>query len=303
MLYAIEVSDLRKSYGAFEAVKGVSFSVTPKQIFAFLGPNGAGKSTTINMISTLVEPTSGTAKICGNTIGKDDNKIRSDIGTVFQHGTLDDLLTVRENLEIRGSLYGMDRTTLGERIDEVLRSLNASDIAERRYGILSGGQKRKADVARALIHKPKVLFLDEPTTGLDPQTRQLLWKVMRDLIDKDGLTIFLTTHYMEEAAGADYVVVMDKGVIVSQGTPDDLKDKYSRDRMRIAPADAVAFKDMLTGDGLEFSEINGIFTILLEHTREAVPLVERYQKQIQSFEVLKGSMDEAFIAIIGKGLE
>ena len=298
---AIEVSGLKKYYGDVKAVDDISFTVGTGQLFAFLGPNGAGKSTTIDILCTFLRPDSGEVRILGNLVGQDDDKIRSDIGIVFQKGTLDPLLTVKENLMFRGRLY--EKEGIEERLRNVLDAVGISDLADRRYGKLSGGQKRRADIARALISTPKLLFLDEPTTGLDPQSRHNVWEMIIDLKNK-GVTVFLTTHYMEEAAGADYVVVIDKGKISAEGTPTDLKVRYSSDTMKIVPNDLSAFSEMLRSDGVEFSEEAGVITIPLDSTMGSLPLIDRYREHISNIQILNGTLDDAFIKIVeGGGLE
>ena len=208
---SIEVSGLIKNYGKIKAVDGIDFSVDSGSLFAFLGPNGAGKSTTIDILCTLLRPDGGRAAINGLEIGRQDEKIRREIGVVFQEGVLDRLLSVRENLMLRGSFYGFRGEELKKRVSDALLKSGAGEFALRKYGQLSGGQRRRADIARALVNSPKILFLDEPATGLDPQTRKSIWDTIRRLQRDNGTTVFLTTHYMEEAEQADYVVVIDAG--------------------------------------------------------------------------------------------
>jgi multidrug/hemolysin transport system ATP-binding protein len=295
---AIEVSGLKKYYGDVKAVDDISFTVGGGQFFAFLGPNGAGKSTTIDTLCTFLKPDSGSVKIFGNSLGQDDAKIRSDIGIVFQKGTLDPLLTVRENLMFRGKLYDPD--SIEERMQAAMETVGISDLANRRYGKLSGGQKRRTDIARALINTPKLLFLDEPTTGLDPQTRHSVWEMILDLKNK-GVTVFLTTHYMEEAAGADYIMVIDKGRISAEGTPTELKERFSSDVMRVVPKDISSFSEMLRSDGVGFSENADVITISLDRTMDALPLIDRYREHISNIQVLNGTLDDAFVKIIEGG--
>jgi multidrug/hemolysin transport system ATP-binding protein len=296
---AIEVTGLKKYFGDVKAVDDISFTVGSGQLFAFLGPNGAGKSTTIDILCSFLEPDSGEARIFGNTLGKDDDKIRSDIGIVFQNGTLDPLLTVKENLKFRGSLYGSD--SIEERMQKAMDTVGISDLADRRYGKLSGGQKRRADIARSLIHIPKLLFLDEPTTGLDPQTRRDVWNMILELKNRDGVTVFLTTHYMEEAAGADYVVVINKGRISAEGTPTDLKERFSTDVVKVVPNDLFSFSELLRSDGVDFSEDAGVITIPIDHSMESLPLMDRYRGHISNIQVLNGTLDDAFVKIVEEG--
>ncbi|MCL1811120.1 MAG: ABC transporter ATP-binding protein [Methanomassiliicoccaceae archaeon] len=296
---AIEVSNLRKYFDDVKAVDDISFTVGTGQLFAFLGPNGAGKSTTIDILCSFLKPDSGEVRIFGNILGKDDENIRLDIGVVFQNSALDPLMTVKENLMFRGSLYSSD--SIEERLQTAMETVGISDIADRRYGKLSGGQKRRTDLARALIHTPKILFLDEPTTGLDPQTRHNVWEMILDLKNKEGVTVFLTTHYMEEAAGADYVVVINKGHISAEGTPTELKERFSSDVIKIVPKDLSSFSDMLIEDGVSFSEGGGVITIPIDHTMDSLPLIDRYRSQISNIQVLNGTMDDAFVNIIEEG--
>ena len=298
----IEVTDLKKSYGKLEAVKGLSFYVEQGKLFAFLGPNGAGKSTTINMITTFLKSDSGTVMIDGLELGKDDDKIRRIIGAVFQDNMLDELLTVRENIMMRGSLYGLRGEKLKKAADKAIEAAEVGEFQNRRYGKLSGGQRRRADIARALVNTPKILFLDEPTTGLDPQTRKNVWETIRKLQQETGMTVFLTTHYMEEAAEADYVVVIDSGEISAKGSPAQLKEQYAGDFLRIVPKkeklEGIAEK--LEKDGYSVEKNADTLRIGIAKTMDALPLLDELRKDIVSFEVLSGTMDDAFIAITGK---
>ncbi len=298
----IEVNDLRKSYGKVEAVKGLSFYVEQGKLFAFLGPNGAGKSTTINIITTFLQMDGGNVMIDGHTLGKDDDSIRRIIGAVFQDNMLDDLLTVRENIIMRGSLYGLRGNALKEAAEKAIAAAEVGEFQNRRYGKLSGGQRRRADIARALVNTPKILFLDEPTTGLDPQTRKNVWETIRRLQAETGMTVFLTTHYMEEAAEADYVVVIDGGTIAARGTPSQLKEKYAGDFLRLVPRKEAfdKIKETLTEMKLTFSEQADTLRIHIPDTLSALPLIDRFRSDLQGLEVLNGTMDDAFIAITGK---
>lgn len=237
----IEVSELKKSFGEVRAVQEISFAVEEGSLFAFLGVNGAGKSTTIDMLCTLLKPDGGEAAISGHRLGAEDDAIRRSIGAVFQEGMLDALLTVRENLQVRGSLYGLSGETLRSASERACRAVQAEEFFDRRYGKLSGGQRRRADIARALIHAPKILFLDEPTTGLDPQTRKKVWEAIQNLRREMGTTVFLTTHYMEEAAQADYITIMGHGQILARGTPFELKREYAFDQLKLWPKEKEKF--------------------------------------------------------------
>ena len=298
----INVENLKKNYGPIEAVKGINLLVKKGSLLAFVGPNGAGKSTTIHMLTTFLRPDSGRIQICGYDIGKDDDKIKHEIGIVFQESILDHLLTVYENLYIRGSVYGLSKSELTAAIDNAMKVTDISDLAKRRYGALSGGQRRRVDIARALIHQPNILFLDEPTTGLDPQTRLLVWETIARLQKEKGMTVFLTTHYMEEAAKADYVYVIDHGDIVAQGTPNELKDQYSSDTLQIKPKDKKAFTELLHHEKVTYNQQADTFMIPIATVWDATSLIERYRDHIASFQVLNRTMDDAFVAITGKEL-
>lgn len=296
----IEVTGLKKSYGDVHAVKGLDFYVESGKIFAFLGPNGAGKSTTIDIICTFLQSDAGKVVVDGNTLGKDDNAIRASIGAVFQDGLLDPLLTVRENLRIRAGFYGVRGKKLEDVIADVARRVGISEILNRPYGKLSGGQRRRCDIARALVNTPKILFLDEPTTGLDPQTRKSVWETITTLQRETGMTIFLTTHYMEEAAEADFVIVIDNGTIVAKGTPSDLKERYTSDKLTLVSKEPEALAAKLAADGLAPSVVANRVAVPIPNTLAALPLLERYRDAFTGFTVTTGTMDEAFIAITGK---
>ncbi len=296
----IEVKGLSKSYGPIQAVKNIDFYVEPGKIFAFLGPNGAGKTTTINIICTLLEKDAGDIRVNGFVLGKDNQKIREQIGIVFQDSVLDQLLTVKENLYTRGSIYGLDKKDLTESVAIAMKVTNIADLANRRYGSLSGGQRRRADIARALVNHPQILFLDEPTTGLDPQTRKSVWDMIQELRRTRGMTIFLTTHYMEEAEKADFVIVIDNGEIAAKGTPAELKDKYSTDTLQIKPTDFLLAAKRLGEQGITFFESADLLIINLKATLDALPILQLLDGLIAGFQVLNGTMDDAFIGITGK---
>lgn len=298
----IEIKGLYKSYGEIEAVKGLDFFVERGKLFAFLGPNGAGKSTTIDMICTFLAPDAGTVSIDGLRLGKQDAEIRKIIGAVFQDGVLDELLTVEENLRVRGSFYGLRGRTLKQAVLETAELTGITGLLKRPYGKLSGGQRRRCDIARALVHTPKILFLDEPTTGLDPQTRRYIWDMITEIRRKNEMTVFLTTHYMEEAAAADYVIVLDQGEISAKGTPAELKDEYSSDRLLLSSHAPEALAERLREAGLSFSAYADSFSLPLPSTLDALEILERCRGLFDSFEVVKGTMDDAFIAITGKEL-
>lgn len=295
----IEVANLKKSFKEVQAVKGIDFYVDSGTLFAFLGPNGAGKSTTIDIICTLLKQDEGNITVSGYTLGKDDEQIRKSIGVVFQDGVLDKLLTVKENLMIRGGFYGLSKAELNTAVEFAVSCTGCIDFVNRPYGKLSGGQKRRADIARALINRPKILFLDEPTTGLDPYTRKQVWETVKKLQSETGMTVFLTTHYMEEAAEADYVAVIDKGVITAKGTPSQLREKFSRDYISLKPKDSTALTLQLKKLGITYCLKGDLVVIELESTLSAIPIIEAVKDSIEMFEVKCGSMDEAFINITG----
>lgn len=295
----ITVNGFEKSYGDFKAVKGISFSVKEGSLFAFLGPNGAGKSTTIDTLCTLLACQKGDIRIAGYQLGKDDKKIRESIGVVFQQSLLDASLTVNDNLMLRGAFYGLSRSDLKARIDEVAKFTGVDSILGKKYGRMSGGQVRRADIARALINRPKLLFLDEPMTGLDPKTREDIWKMLFQMKNEMGMTIFLTTHYMEEAAQADDVVIIKKGEIVEEGTPAYMKDKYTEDHL-VAYGYDENLKADLEKAGRSVEEKNDELWILVDGKEDVLALIEMIKDRIRFFEVRMGTMDEMFINIVGE---
>ncbi|MGY3190255.1 ATP-binding cassette domain-containing protein [Lysinibacillus sp. TE18511] len=303
MTFAIQVENLCKQYGVHQAVKGISFTVEQGSLFAFLGANGAGKSTTIEILCTLLKKSSGTVKINGYTLdaSNDNAEVRKSIGVVFQQSLLDERLTVRENILHRGKTYGLSKAQLAENYQLISTYLHLADIEKRKYGTLSGGQKRRADIARALIHRPKILFLDEPTTGLDPQTRQFVWQAIRQLQLETNMTVFLTTHYMEEAAVAHQVIVLKQGEIVAEGTPDALKTKYAYDAMALVFHNSDEGVKWLEEHAISFTEKLGIFSIRVESTLHALTLLKKAEPLIASFEVIKGTMDDVFLHIMAEG--
>lgn len=296
----IEVNNLTKSYGNIQAVKGIDFYVEKGKLFAFLGPNGAGKSTTIDIICTFLKPDSGSVMIDNLQLGKDDLAIRNIVGAVFQDGLLDDLLTVEENLLSRGSLYGLNGQRLHQIVHETAQKTGISELLKRPYGKLSGGQRRRCDIARALINTPKILFLDEPTTGLDPQTRKSVWETINNIQKQNETTIFLTTHYMEEAAVADYVIVIDRGEIVAKGTPTELKDQYSNDRLIMDSHEIEKIINILNNNHLKYELNNTSIEVFLSSTIDALAIIDQCRAYFYGFEVIRGTMDDAFIAITGK---
>ena len=296
---AISVRELRKSFNDVQAVKGISFDVPEGSFFAFLGPNGAGKSTTISIICSLLGKDSGEVTV----FGKDSSEpsMRNTIGVVFQDSMLDQRLTVRENIAIRGAMYGLDN--LDKAVEDALSEADATEFADRPYGKLSGGQRRRADIARALVHRPRLLILDEPTAGLDPQTRRNIWETITDLNRRSGLTVFLTTHYMEEAAGADDIVVINKGEIVAHGTPATLRESFCSDSMLVQPKDMDSVRKVLDGSGIEYNVENDTIVIPLASTLDSVPIIASLDGMMLSLEVRTGTLDDAFINITGEAIE
>jgi len=295
----IAVRNLTKRYGELTAVDQVSFSVHEGNLFAFLGPNGAGKSTTINVICTLLNKTDGEVIVDGCAVGRDDAQIRQKIGVVFQDNVLDELLTVKENLLSRGQLYGLGGQALHRRLTEVAALMELEDQLNRRYGKLSGGQRRRAEIGRALMSDPRILFLDEPTTGLDPQTRITVWRKIRQMQKDLKMTVFLTTHYMEEAAGADWVAIIDGGHIVAEGTPHELKEKHSTDQLRLTPVDRTRSEAWLQDRGLRYERMADQLLVPVRDSLEGYALLKSLEGQFSAFEMVSGNMDDVFINITG----
>ena len=294
----IEIKDLRKYFGDIHAVDGISFRVKEGELFSFLGLNGAGKSTTISVICGLLRKDSGEVLICGKDPDDGTDEIKSAIGAVFQTSRLDLPLSVNDNLKTRASLYGITGQSFRNRIEELDALFNIKDLLHRPFGKLSGGQKRRIDIARALIHDPKILILDEPTTGLDPQSRIMVWDAIKVLRKTHGLTVFLTTHYMEEAAESDFIVIIDSGKIAAEGTPHDLKEKYAHDLIKLYGADA----GRVSSAGLEFKQENGYLSIPVRDTEAAKELILKMPDLFTDFEVVKGNMDDVFLNATGKKL-
>lgn len=314
MEYMIEVNGLKKYFKEVKAVDDISFTVEKGELFGFLGINGAGKSTTINMLCTLFSPTAGEISVCGCRLGKEDEKIRESIGVVWQGNCLDARLTVKENLYVRGSLYGYTGAKLQEKVERVRGRLQLEDIYNRQYGKLSGGQKRRCELGAALVNTPELLFLDEPTTGLDPATRKLVWESLDTLRKEDGMTVFLTTHYMEEAARAGHIAIIDSGKIREFGTPFELKEKYARDKLRLWPKpdrvnrvlNMLADKNGPGKDGSGKPEgcqqEEGVILVTLPDSMAALPVLKQAEGDISGFELVQGSMDDVFLNVTGKSL-
>ena len=295
----IEIKNLCKSYGEVKAVQDLSFKVKKGELFAFLGVNGAGKSTTISIMCSALSKDSGSVIINGNDIDKESDDTKRALGIVFQNSVLDKSLSVYDNLRSRASVYGIHGEDFKKRLDELCELLDFKDLLKRTVGKLSGGQRRKIDVARALIHKPKILILDEPTTGLDPQTRLTLWTVVENLRKTENMTVFLTTHYMEEASDADYVVIIDAGKIVAEGTPIQLKNKYAGDYVTIYGID----DNTANIFNLPYEKVGGAHRFSVDATAKATELIKKYPEVFKDYEVVKGKMDSVFLAVTGKKLE
>lgn len=280
----LKVDNLTKRYGSFTAVNHVSFTVEKGTMLGFLGVNGAGKTTVINMLATLLKPDEGTAEICGETLGRANQQIRKKIGIVYQQNCLDDLLSVEENLMCRGVIHGATKKEAKAQCEKLGEILKLNDILKKKYQSLSGGQKRRCEIAAALMHTPEILFLDEPTTGLDPATRMDVWNTIEELQRTEKMTVFLTTHYMEEAAKADKIIIMDHGHIITDGTPFELKERYATDKVKLF---------YINGEEKE---------IALASTLEALPIIEEQKEKISGFEVIQGNMDDVFLNAVGREL-
>lgn len=303
MKNVIEVNHLNKRFGDLEAVKDLSFHVEEGELFGFLGINGAGKSTTINMLTTLMTPSAGEIKVAGYDATWQGEKIRENIGVVFQCNTLDERLTIKENLRSRAYLYEKDPKLVEAQLDYVTRMLDISELINRRFKDLSGGQKRKCEIARALLNSPKILFLDEPTTGLDPQTRKLVWESIARIQKETNMTIFLTTHYMEEAVKAKHIGIMEKGQMVAYDTPYLLKEKYATDLLKIVSNDEEQFSMVLDDKQLAYKRMDHRFHIELENTLQAVSLLQEFKPYITAFEVVQGTLEDAFLNITGRNIK
>lgn len=295
----IEINNLDKSFQDVHAVNDLSLCVREGELFAFLGVNGAGKSTTISIMCGMLAKDSGKVFIDGFDVDKNMREITKELGVVFQNTVLDAKLSVKDNLLSRASLYGITGKEAKQRIENLAELLDFKDILNRIFGKLSGGQKRRVDVARALINNPKILILDEPTTGLDPEARKMLWRVVEKLRKTENLTVFLTTHYMEEAADADYVVILDSGKIAAKGTPLELKNNYTGDFVTIYNAD----EDAIGALGLPCEKIKDAVRIAVKDTAQARDLIVKNPELFTDFEITKGKMDDVFLAVTGKKLE
>jgi len=298
---AITVNNLVKKYKEHLAVDHISFEVKEGEFFAFLGENGAGKSTTINMLCTLLEKSDGSVKIFDYELGKDDDEIRNSIGIVFQNSVLDNKLTVKENLMTRGAYYGLSKKQIQERLSPFMDSFELKEIWNRKYEKLSGGQRRRVDIVRALLNNPKILFLDEPTTGLDPKSRKVVWDYIEYLRREKNMTIFLTTHYMEETRDADNVVILDKGHIVAMGTPSELKTKYASSKLVWYVEETKEASSLL--DGTEHSYDADHYNVKIDSIKEGITeFIYKNRNEITDYEIIKGTMDNVFLNLTGKTL-
>lgn len=298
MKNSIEIRGLHKSYGSVKAVCDLTFSVGEGQLFAFLGVNGAGKSTTIHILSGRLRKDAGEVLVDGKNVETEMEGIKRHLGVVFQSSVLDRSLSVRENLCSRAALYGIFGTEFEQRLAELAARLDFADLLKRPVGKLSGGQRRRIDIARALLHQPRILILDEPTTGLDPQTRRLLFQVVEEERRARGMTVLLTTHYMEEAADADYVVILDSGRIAAEGTPLALKNAYAGDHLTLYGVEETAVAAL----GQPYVALPGAFRVSVQSTAEVRALMTAHPALFADFEVTKGKMDDVFLAVTGKKL-
>ncbi len=291
----IKIENLKKSFGEVKAVQDLSFRVKEGELFAFLGVNGAGKSTTISILCGQLQKDGGRVEINGKNLEAFPEEIKRSIGVVFQNSVLDKPLSVYDNLQSRAALYGITGEDFKSRLSLLSDMLELRELLSRPFGKLSGGQKRRVDIARALLHSPKILILDEPTTGLDPQTRKTVWEVVERLRKKEKTTVFLTTHYMEEAADADYVVILDRGKIVAEGTPYELKTKYTGDFITLYRSTDEEVQRL----GYPYEKIGGSYRISVPDTATATKLITSYPETFFDYEIVKGKMDDVFLAVTG----
>jgi ABC-2 type transport system ATP-binding protein len=298
---AIEVHDLRKSFDDIEAVRGVSFEVAAGEVFGFLGPNGAGKTTTINMLCTLAKPTGGSALVAGHDIVHERDDVRRHIGLVFQDPTLDGYLTAEQNLRLHAELYGVDSSLVPDRMRQVLEMVGLWERRDATVMTFSGGMRRRLEIARGFLHSPRVLFLDEPTIGLDPQTRSSIWRYIAQLQEREEITIFMTTHYMDEAEFCDRIAIMDQGEIVVLDTPEALKEQVGADRVRIQTEDDdAAIAALADRFGVEATMSEGAVTFFVPSGEEFVPrLFAELAVGIRSVSVSRPTLDDVFMSHTG----
>ena len=295
----IEVKNLKKYFGNIKAVDDLSFEVEKSSLFAFLGLNGAGKSTTINIICGDLEKDSGEVFVSGKNVDSELLSIKSMLGVVYQESVLDKQLTVKDNLECRALLYGLKGDEFQERLEKIDELFKVKELLNRPVGKLSGGQRRRVDIARAILHEPQILILDEPTTGLDPQTRKMVWSAVEKLRKENEITVFLTTHYMEEVTDADNVVILDAGKIVASGSPLQLKTEYSGDYIRLYNAKEKDVKLL----NVPYTKLPECFVIEVKNSKEATNLILKNPDIFEDYEIVKGKMDDVFLTVTGKSLE
>lgn len=297
----IIVNNLYKRYGDFTAVDGISFKVKRGGLFAFLGLNGAGKSTTINIITSILSKSEGEIIIDGMNLDYNSNVIKTEIGIVFQNSILDPVLTCKENLALRAGYYGIKGEEWKRREKILVDMLELGEFYNKPLNKLSGGQKRRVDIARAMVHEPKILILDEPTTGLDPQTRLSVWNLVNSLRVKTGMTVFLTTHYMEEAEKATYVVILNHGKIIAEGTPTDLKNRYSGDYVISYIDSSEPINDLLKEEKrtYTYNKDSKCYRIVVKNADDAIQFLNSHEDLNKDFEVEKGSMDDVFLNVTG----
>lgn len=295
----IEIKNLNKSFGKIKAVQDLSLEVKEGELFAFLGINGAGKSTTISIICSQLEKDSGKVYVNGRDLDNESSEIKKNLGVVFQNSVLDKALTVKENLKNRAALYSITGREFDKRLEELCELLEFKDLLKRPVGKLSGGQRRRIDIARALFHKPKILILDEPTTGLDPQTRKAVWNVVDKLRENENITVFLTTHYMEEAAEADYVVILDSGKIVAKGTPQELKNEYTGDYIILYNINENQIRVL----NQDYEKLPNAYRIAVSDASQATELIVAHPELFTDYEIIKGKMDDVFLSATGKMLQ
>ena len=289
----IKIENLEKSFGKVKAVRKINLEVYEGSLFAFLGINGAGKSTTISMMYGGLKIDSGRITICGQDVATHLDKIKNQIGVVFQDSILDKTLTVYENLKFRAGFYGIFGQEFKARYQELEKLFDLAEIKNQKIQKLSGGQKRRVDIARAIIHQPKILILDEPTTGLDPGTRSKVWRIISKLREDLKMTIFLTTHYMEEAADADYATILDKGRIIAEGTPLELKTQYATDILHLYGVDESEVKKLK----LSYQKIHKDFQIKVKNSAVVTQLIVKNPELFQDFELIKSTLDDVFLAV------
>ncbi len=304
MAAVVEVRGLKKSYGPIQAVNGIDLAVEQGEIFGFLGPNGAGKTTTISILCTLVRKTAGEAYVAGTEVDRDPSEVRRRIGLVFQDPSLDDQLTARENLDLHGRIYGVPAALRKQRIDELLEVVELADRARSQVRTFSGGMKRRLEIARGVLHHPQILFLDEPTLGLDPQTRKHIWAYLQALRKREGITLFMTTHYMDEAEFCDRIAIIDRGQIVALGTPSELKSRVGGDVVTVTTSDsAAAAREIAERFAVTPLADNGSLRIEVPDGAAFLPrLVRELTVPVQTVALSRPSLDDVFLKLTGHAI-